>query len=87
MNYLLFNSAHYKEYDHLNQLVTEATVKDLQIEMNTYVKILVVLYNDADAKFDRSEFIQTLFTLFQNDHNTENFALGNELIKEYLWTN
>ena len=87
MNYLLYNSAHYYKYDHMTQLVTEATVLDLSIDLNTYVKLLSSLYTDITVKFDRTQYIQMLMTLFGNEHSTEAFTLGSELLREFLWSN
>lgn len=52
----------------MTQLLTEATVLDLHIELNTYVKMLSALYFDYTLKLDRATLIQHLFTLFNNDH-------------------
>ena len=87
MNYLLYNSAHYYKYAHMTQLITEATVLDMSIDLNTYVKLLSALYTDFNVKFERTQYIQVLMTLFGNEHCTEAFTLGNELLREFLWSN
>jgi hypothetical protein len=67
--------------------LTEATVCDIQLDINIYVKLLIALYSDDNAKFNASEFLSTLFVLFGNDHNSDNFTLGTELVREFLWSN
>ncbi len=49
MNYLLFNSAHFGKYKHMMQLLTEATILNIHIDMNTYIKMLSALYFDTEV--------------------------------------
>lgn len=59
---------------------------DISVDMNTYIKLLSTLYSDSAAK-ERSHYIQNLMNLFNIEHSSETFALGNELLKEFLWQN
>ena len=86
INFLLYNCAHFFQYAQMTQLLTEATVLDLSVDMNTYVKLMSALYSDISIKFDRSHYIQMIMTLFENEHSTEAFTLGTELLREFLWS-
>eukprot|EP00347_Sterkiella_histriomuscorum_P021517 403333702 len=87
MNFLLFNVAHFGQYKHMTQLLTEATVMDTHIDLNTFLKILTTIYIENDVSFDQSELIAHLNTLLMNDHSTQNNGLVMDLLSEYLNTN
>ena len=70
------------------QLLYEATLTDVQLDMNTYIKILSAVYFDHDqVHFDRKDFITYLYTLYSNDHMLEDFTFGCELLQEYIESN
>jgi hypothetical protein len=39
-NYFVQSAAHYKQYSFLMQLLYEATISDIPLDMNTYIKTL-----------------------------------------------
>lgn len=84
MNYFLYNSAHFGQYKHLSQLLTEATICSLHVEINTYLKILTTLYFDYEVKFDRGEYILHVFNLLYKDHPSENSQLANDMLHQYV---
>lgn len=56
------------------QLLYEATILDIQLDLNTYLKLLSQVYFDHETvHFDRKDFITYLYTLFANDHTMEDF--------------
>lgn len=75
MNYFLQSAAHFRLYGHLMQLLYQATITDIPVDLNTYLKLLSQVYFDYEevAAFDRKDFITYLYTLFANDHTMEDF--------------
>jgi len=69
------------------QLLFEATVTDVRLDMNTYLKMLSQIFFDYDLKFERKEFITYLYTLFANDHAVEDFKFGVDLLQQYIENN
>ena len=70
------------------QLLYEATITDIQLDLNTYLKLLSQVYFDYQVvQFDRTDFITYLYTLFANDHSPEDFQLGTELLQDYIESN
>ena len=70
------------------QLLYEATISDIPLDMNTYIKALSQVYFDHDlVHFDRKDFITYLYTVFSNDHMLEDFTFGCELLQEYIESN
>jgi hypothetical protein len=63
------------------QLLFEATVTDVPVDMNTYMKLLSQIYFDYEVQFDRKDFITYLYLLFANDHSVEDFQLATELLQ------
>jgi hypothetical protein len=70
------------------QLLYEATITDVPLDLNTYIKALSAVYFDHDlVLFDRKDFITYLYTLFSNDNMVEDFTFGCELLQEYIESN
>jgi predicted phosphoadenosine phosphosulfate sulfurtransferase len=84
MNFFLFNAAHFGKYKHLYQLLTEATFLDINIEINTYMKILCTLFIDYEIDYDKGETIEYITTLLKNDHTELNYMLVTNLLEHYL---
>lgn len=75
------SAAHFKHYGFLMQLLYEATITDVPLDMNTYIKTLSQVYFDHDlVHFDRKDFITYLYTVYSNDHFLEDFTFGCELL-------
>ena len=73
-NYLIQSAAHFKDYPHLMQLLYEATIIDVPLDLNTYLKLLSQIYFDYEVvQFDRKDFITYVYTLFSNDLTMEDF--------------
>lgn len=66
------------------QLLFEATITDVTVDLNTYLKMLSQIYFDYEVHFDRKDFITYLYTLFSNDHSMEDFQLGTDLLQQYI---
>jgi len=87
-NYFVQSAAHFKHYSFLMQLLYEATVTDIPLDMNTYIKTLSQVYFDHDlVHVDRKNFITYLYTVYSNDHMLEDFTFGCELLQEYIESN
>lgn len=86
-NYLVQSAAHHKDYDHMMQLLFEATVTDSHLDINTYLKMLSQIFFDYQLKFERKEFITYLYTLFANDHTVQDFKFGVDLLQQYIENN
>jgi hypothetical protein len=70
------------------QLLFEATVTDIPLDLNTYMRLLSQIYFDYEAvQFDRKDFITYLYTLCANDHTMEDFQFASELLQEYIESN
>lgn len=70
------------------QLLFQATLTDIPIDLNTYLKLLSQVYFDYEVvHFDRKDFITYLYTLFGNDHTMEDFQFATELLQEYIESN
>ena len=69
------------------QLLFEATVTDIHLDMNTYLKMLSQVFFDYELKFERKEFITYLYTLFANDHTVQDFKFGVDLLQQYIENN
>ena len=70
------------------QLIYEATIADIPLDMNTYIKTLSAVYFDHDlVHFDRKDFISYLYTIYSNDHMLEDFTFGCDLLQEYIESN
>jgi hypothetical protein len=83
-NYLLYNAAHFGQYRHLTQLLAEATVCDIPIDINTYIKILSNLYLDYEVKERREEYVGHVLGLLGREHSQMNAGLVAELIGQYV---
>jgi hypothetical protein len=70
-------------------LLYEATILDIPLDLNTYMKILSQVYFDQEdtIRFDRKSFITYLYTIFSNDHMADDFHFGTELLQEYIESN
>lgn len=71
---------HHNAYNQIIQHLFEATIQDVPLDMNTYIRVLSKLYFDYDVPFERKDFITYLYLLYANEHSAEDFQLGTELL-------
>lgn len=62
MNYFIQSAAHFRLYGHLMQLLYQVTITDIQLDLNTYIKLLSQVFFESDemAAFDRKDFMKYL---------------------------
>ena len=82
-----------KKQDLLMQVLFETTVLGVNLDLQTYLKVLIALYNETPSLSKESQLLSEaekkqalilVYLLFRNDCGEKDFNFGCELLYEYV---